>query len=268
MASLPGAAYASTMQSTLPVKALCLCTLVLTSALVSSLHAQPAPTTASTTQSAAPRIFHLPGIGGYLPIDRHFIRGLRQGGLTHIEHFDWTNGHPGLAALVNNDNKQAQSRAFAERLTAEYRADPNRPIQITAHSGGGAIAVWALEQLPDDVTIERLFLLHPALSPSYDLSAALRHVRDRAYVFSSEMDPVLGAGTRALGTMDGVRTDAMGRVGFVIPADADAQQYAKLIAMPYDDRWLRHDNIGDHIGPLTTRFAEAFLAPLIAGGQP
>lgn len=268
MASPPGAAYASIMQSTLSIKVLCLWALTLTSAAASALHAQAAPTTTSTTQAAAPRVLHLPGIGGYLPIDRHFIRGLRQGGLTDIGHFDWTSGRPGLAALVNNDNKQAQSRALAERLTAEYRADPDRPIHITAHSGGGAIAVWALEQLPDDVTIERLFLLHPALAPSYDLSRALQHVRNRAYVFSSTMDPVLGPGTRALGTMDGVHTDAMGRVGFVIPADADPQQYAKLIAMPYDDRWLRHDNIGDHIGPLTTRFAEAFIAPLIAGEQP
>lgn len=261
------------MRSTLPGKALCilLAGLWLLGAGVPA-PAQSPPATAPAKSPAATGsrlVIHVPGIGGYLPIDRRFIAALRQAGIDGpIEHFDWTNNDPGLRALVNTANKQAQARRLAELLTERYRDHPDQPISITCHSGGGAIVVWALEQLPEDVRIERLLLLAPALSPSYDLSNALRRVRDRAWVFYSDLDPVLGAGTRMLGTMDGVRADAMGRVGIQVPDTADKAQYAKLIAMPYRDEWVRYDNIGDHIGALAPPFVEAVIAPLITGDRP
>jgi hypothetical protein len=85
-------------------------------------------------------------------------------------------------------------------------------------------------------------------------------------VLFSEHDPVLGLGTRLFGTIDGVKTEAAGRVGFSRPADADAGQYAKLVPVEYDPAWIRLRNIGDHIGPMMRPFARQILAPLLSTG--
>ena len=152
-------------------------------------------------------------------------------------------------------------------LLAERRDHPGSRITVTAHSAGSGIIAWALEQLPDDVTIDSLILLAPALSPGYDLSRALTHVRERAFVFFSPHDStVLGFGTRMFGTVDGPKVDASGRVGFTMPPGADANQYAKLVQIPYRVAWARLDNIGDHIGTMERAFAREVLAPVVLRG--
>lgn len=214
--------------------------------------------------SDEPYLLHLPGVGGYLFIDRTLMRGLRLGGVKGtIEHYDWTVGAPGFKALTDEANKKRQVEIVCERLRDRIAANPDQPITLTAHSGGCAIAVWALEGLPESMQIERLIFIAPALSPGYDLSAALVHVRGKAFVFSSEYDEVLGAGTRLLGTMDGVKTDAAGKVGFFRPADVEEKAYGKLVAMPYEVKWVEQDNAGDHIGPMSERFAREVIAPLV-----
>jgi pimeloyl-ACP methyl ester carboxylesterase len=152
-------------------------------------------------------------------------------------------------------------------ITDKYRADPRTRIYLSGHSGGTAIAVWALERLPPDVKVDTLLLIASALSPTYDLSPALRRVRGRAYALHSPYDPVLGIGTRMFGTIDGIRTDAAGRVGFTPPPTAaDPPQYAKLTTVGYGPGWIRLSNIGDHIGPMMRPFAREVIAPLLQTG--
>jgi pimeloyl-ACP methyl ester carboxylesterase len=195
------------------------------------------------------------------------VRGLAQAGINEssVTIYDWTCSDPGLNALLSRQRNQREAQAIADVLTGQFRTHPEIPICITAHSGGAGLAVWALEKLPADVRVRTLVLLAPALSPGYDLSAALAHVTGRAYAFTSVYDSiVLGAGTRLLGTIDGVYTDAAGRVGFAVPPGADAMaQYAKLVAMPYDEHYMRYGNIGDHVGTMMSPFARAVLAPLL-----
>src|SRR5207248_2090228 len=138
---------------------------------------------------------------------------------------------------------------------------------ITSHSAGTGIAVWALEKLPDDVQIDTLLMMQSALSPTYDLSKALAHVRGHAYSFWSNLDPVVGGGTRLLGTVDGVNTEAAGHVGFRPPRTADAALYRKLMQFEYQESWMRFGDDGDHIGPMRRAFAKNMLAPLLINGQ-
>lgn len=211
---------------------------------------------------------HLPGVGGIMRIDRLMLAGLKDGGVeAELIVDDWTEGNRGMGALVNSERHEAESQKLAGLLARRLRAQPNLPILLTSHSGGGAIAVWTLENLPDDVKVETVILLHPAISPDYDLSKALRHVRGRMYVFHSVHDwAVLGQGTRLFGTMDGVKTDAAGMVGFRRPAGADADLYArKLVQFPYDPAWTRYGNSGTHIGPMQRAFSAAIVAPLLGG---
>jgi pimeloyl-ACP methyl ester carboxylesterase len=217
-----------------------------------------------------PYVLHFPGIGGILAVDRGMVVGLRRGGVEgQIQVYDWTSHDPGIHALHALDRNQDQAARVAKFLAAKSKADPSRRIVLISHSGGGAIAVWVLERLPADVTVDSAILLAPALSPGYDLSNALRHVKTRMYVFSSTRDElVLGMGCRLCGTMDGQMMDAAGLVGFSQPPTADKTQYQKLKQYPYDPAWMDLGNFGDHIGPMASPFVKSIIAPLVLEGQP
>jgi hypothetical protein len=218
-----------------------------------------------TTQ---PYLLHIPGIGGHLPLDDHLLRGLQDGGIIGgIELYDWTGTDRGLIALMQEQRHARQSEIVAKMLADKAHAFPGIEITVTSHSGGCGIAVWALEKLPDDVVIDKLLMMESALSPGYDLSKALKHVR-HAYALYSDLDAVvLGTGTRTAGTVDGVYTDAAGRVGYKMPATADARQYEKLKQFEYQDTWMQFGDVGDHIGPMRYRFAKLMIVPLLQTGE-
>jgi hypothetical protein len=126
------------------------------------------------------------------------------------------------------------------------------------------VAIWALEKLPPDITVDTVLLMAPALSPEYNLTGALRHVRGELYAFTSIHDVVvLQAGTKLFGTMDGVFSAAAGFGGFVRPPGADIELYKKLIPEPYEDAWMKYDDYGEHIGAMSRKFAANILAPLL-----
>ncbi|MGE5608088.1 MAG: hypothetical protein ACM359_02435 [Bacillota bacterium] len=217
-----------------------------------------------------PYLLHLNGIGGERSCDHWLLNGLRQGGFNaEVEVYDWTAGRVGIEALQGQELHSAQSRKVAEKLTAFARQHPNRPIYITSHSGGCGVAVWALEQLPENVKINTLVMFAPALSPNYDLSKALSHVTDRAYVFSSPHDTiVLGTGTKLFGTIDGLKVEAAGLNGFIQPDQADPAQYKKLSPHPYNKQWLaKYGNAGSHICALRPLFAREYVATLLLTGS-
>lgn len=215
-----------------------------------------------------PILFHLPGVGGHRYPDQMLTQGIVQAGLdAEIFIYDWTGVDEGLAALSNVDRHQAESAIVARQITDIVRAHPNRRLILSCHSGGAGIAAWALEQLPDDVRIDTWLLVAPALSPNYDLSRALSRVRTAAYSFNSDRDPVLGFGTRSFGTIDRIKTDAAGRVGFALPPGGDASQYAKLTQFGYQGVWVWAGNGGDHIGATMRPFARRVIGPLLLTGQ-
>ena len=235
--------------------------------LTKSAAAAPATKPADVLAAAAvkPYVLHLPGVSGESHIDRDLRTGLRRAGFTgDIQIYDWTCKDPGIPALHNRLRNEEQAGIVADRIIKQFRAAPDVPIYLTCHSGGAGPAVWALEKLPADVSVKSLVMIAPALSPGYDLSAALSHVSGKAYCFySPDDDMVLGTGTKLFGTIDGVRTDAAGRVGFTKPPGADDRQYAKLVAKPYESSWTRFGNIGGHVGPMTVPFAHAVIGPLM-----
>jgi pimeloyl-ACP methyl ester carboxylesterase len=210
-------------------------------------------------------LLHLPGIAGERNLDRHFCEGLRDGGYGgKIEIFDWPRSDPGLNALLARQRNEDEADKLSKKLEETARQEPKQNIRIVCHSGGAGIAVWALERLPDDVKIETLVFVAPALSQRYDLSKALSHVRGKAYAFTSENDVlVLGAGTSLFGTIDGVKEQAAGMRGFTKPEGAADEQYRKLVQLPYRKQWMEFGNIGDHIGPMDEKFAANVISPLL-----
>jgi hypothetical protein len=197
------------------------------------------------------------------------LRGLQEGGLdAEMRPYDWTKRDPGLSALLATDMHKTETQHVTKMLADLRQEHPDSRITITCHSGGAGIIVWALEALADDVKVENVMLLSPALSPTYDLSKALRHVRGKMYVVYSPYDvAVLGIGTNMFGTIDGVKTDASGKVGFAKPQAADEREYEKLVQVAYDAHWVKLGNIGDHIGSMARPFARKILAPLLLKGE-
>ena len=213
-----------------------------------------------------PFLIHLPGIGGERRLDRRMVEGLTAGGFSgEVEIYDWTDKRPGLPALLSYARNQIEAQLIADKITEIHRRQPERPILITSHSGGTGLAVWALEKLPADVQVERVILLASALSPQYDLSLALSHVRGHMYNFWSNQDvTVLSTGTTIFGTIDGVKTPAAGFVGFTPPKTANARQYQKLQQLAYEADWAQFGNTGGHIGAMSKAFAINVLAPLVS----
>jgi len=226
--------------------------------------------TTQPSQNSRAFLVHMPGIDGYCPCDRRTLTGLLDGGVSaHTQVYDWTDHDPGLHALHAQQRNRQEAANIASILADHARNFPAVPIDLTAHSGGCGVAVWALEQLPDDVDVDTVVLLAPALSPKYDLSKALRHVRGNVYVFSSVNDTiVLYSGTRLFGTIDGVLGEAAGYRGFVQPPGADAEQYKKIIPCPYQTDWQQYGDFGDHLGTMNRPFAAAVQAPLLRDPPP
>lgn len=233
------------------------------------LHALAATACAADAQPPKDYVIHLPGIAGPRSIDRAVTRGLREGGFDAVtDIYDWTENDPGMNALLDYQRNQKQASLIADKLIQRAAAEPTSKLFVLCHSGGTGLAVWALEKLPAEVKIDTLVMMSPALSPGYDLSKALRRVSGRVYVFSSLADiVVLSTGTKLFGTIDGVKTEAAGRVGFRQPEGADAEQYKKLVAMPFDPKWIELGNQGDHIGGMTRMFGRDVLAPLMLHGR-
>jgi pimeloyl-ACP methyl ester carboxylesterase len=232
-----------------------------------------APTTTPATRRAVSNKetfhIHLPGIGGYRGVDRALLRGLQDGGFdANLKPYDWTGEDAGLAALVATQRHRAESTRIAKLIAERAARRPGERITVTAHSAGAGIITWALEQLPTDVQVDAVVFIAPALSPEYDLSRALAHVRDKVYILYSPYDAaVLGMGTKMLGTVDGVKAEASGKLGFTMPPTADRAQYNKLVQIPYQSEWIKLGNIGDHIGGMSRPFARGVIAPLLARGE-
>jgi len=159
------------------------------------------------------------------------------------------------------------------------KLDPNTEVIATLGSKEGFANLAQAVTGPGDVIVcpDPAYPIHaygfiiaggvirqaPALSPDYDLSAALRHVNGKMIVFTSKLDTVvLFTGTKLFGTMDGQRIPAAGFSGFVKPPGADGAMYQKVHQYPYQYEWEKYGDYGDHIGAMSQLFADAVIAPL------
>ncbi len=127
------------------------------------------------TQPSQPGLWllHFPGIDGYRRFDNRMIAGLIQGGVSaQFEVYDWTAGDPGIDSLHAQVRNRREAANVAGLIADHSRQFPGIPIDLTAHSGGCGVAIWTLEQLPADVSVNTVVLLAPAVSPGYDLSKA------------------------------------------------------------------------------------------------
>jgi hypothetical protein len=168
--------------------------------------------------------------------------------------------------LTNAGNRDAKAKLVAEEVRAFAAGSPGAPVYLVGKSGGTGVVVKALELLGAGA-VEVAVLISPALSPRYDLTAALNAVRREMVVFWSPLDViVLGAGTRIFGTIDRVRTISAGLVGFRIPrpmTDEQARQYARLRQVRWRPGMASTGYLGGHVGPDSPVFLRKYVVPLL-----
>ncbi len=175
----------------------------------------------SPTRSAKGMVVILPGIEGESGANRDIRRGLENAGVPYaLAIYRWGFPVPGIGMLVNQTDAAGNRRAgakLAQRI-AKYQTDhPGKPVFLIGHSGGGGVAVFALESLagiPGARPIEGAFLLSASLSSNYDLSEALRMTRRGLVNVANPEDNLLNTGTAMFGNVDGGHGNSAGRTGF------------------------------------------------------
>ena len=216
----------------------------------------------------------LPGIEGYSRWNRSIVRGLEDAQVLHaMEIHDWTYGRwLSPVSLRSNKLHQEQSRVIAEKVLQSREEYPGAPIWLIGHSGGGAMAVLSLEQLPDDVRIAGAILLAPALSPGYALRAALSRTERGMWNFRSWGDLFfLALGTVLLGTVDGRHTVSAGARGFQsatdirVDGECETGDHPQLHEIAWRPGMVSERHLGGHFGCVHRLFVSRRVAPILLG---
>lgn len=196
--------------------------------------------------------------------------GLRDAGYRgRVEVFTWQSWtHAGdQINLSSNREKAAQLR---DHICRYRKAHPDREINIVALSAGSGIAVFALEYLPEDIGINRCFLLGCSLSSKYDLTRALKRIKGKVYVLYSRYDLMLKNVVWYTGTIDRSAGDQgiAGLEGFWMPASPRPDtllQYQKVCNIAYRSEFAAAGHKAGHIGATARPFVSRYIGSAIQG---
>jgi len=218
-------------------------------------------------------IIVLPGAWGDFPASRGMVTGLIDADVAAaVEFYDWTAGHWLLSPVLLTynvralDRNRGKARALAAKIVAYRKQYPGRPVHLVGYSGGGAVAVLALESLPEEHRVTSAVLLAPSLAFNYDLQPALQRTEQGIRNFYSPLDiPVMLVTGTMMGTSDGKHLPPAGAIGFHPAVDDD-----RLRQHGYGFAMLRHGHAGGHFGWAGRSFIAGNIAPLVnpANAQP
>ena len=210
----------------------------------------------------------IPGIEGRASMLAEACRGLEDAGIrSAIEVYDWQRAElfGALANLVDREQNLRHAAEIASAITTYARAHAGRSIDVVGYSGGGGLAVMVAEALPEDVRLRNLILVQAAISPDYDLGAALARIEGKLINFHSAFDwAILGLGTRAFGTMDRANVASAGMVGFDLAVAVPDETLRRRIEQPeWTLAMLTSGHYGGHLGMLTYGWNRKYLAPYL-----
>ncbi|HWA99759.1 MAG TPA: alpha/beta hydrolase [Pirellulales bacterium] len=208
-----------------------------------------------------------PGIEGADPLNGNIARGIDWAGVpTAIEVVDWTTGIPPLllAHLRWDWRNERQAARITQKIAAYQAEHPGKPVNLVGHSGGGAMCLLVLEQMPEGTQIDSVVLLAAAISPRYEIEPALAKTRRGIWNFYSPLDAtLLLAGTTIAGTVDGRHTPAAGAIGF---RDDDRRLVVlpKLQQIAYTPEMALRGHFGNHFGCCDPRFVQKYVGPVLS----
>jgi len=204
------------------------------------------------------RLLILPGVGN----TQFHLAGFVAGAERQLPEFEVTVRTWGVPFMtIHNlrayERNVATAASIAAEIAAWRRAHPNELFYLVGYSGGGGMATLITAALPDDVSIDRLILVAPAISPDYPLAAeVLPHVREFAVNYSSDRDLQVGWGTQTFGTIDRKNTASAGAVGFALSDERLLERRWSTADEPYG-------HAGNHLAYLNPRWQAAKLLPAL-----
>lgn len=202
----------------------------------------------------------LPGIEGESPWNHDIRSGLLDAGVQGaLPIYRWGRPIPVAGPLINQMDilgNRLEGRRIAQMIVDFQDNHPGRPVYLVGHSGGGGVAVFAAESLPEGRFVQGLVLLSASISCDYDMQKALNHCESGIVNFYSPQDVgLLVIGTTLAGNVDGARGPASGQRG---------------IQRPYEKVWQVEviNVVGDpHSASTRACFVKANVAPWVLGGQ-
>ncbi|RIK65916.1 MAG: hypothetical protein DCC65_11590 [Planctomycetota bacterium] len=218
-------------------------------------------------------VYYLDGAGGGGLLSnwgRGVKSGLSMAGFNgKFVEYRWETGMGVFADQVASDAfKRGKAGEVAAMIRTARSAYPDAPITLMGLSAGTAVAVFTLEALPEGCQVDNVVLLGASIGSDYDLTAALKRVRGRMYVFTSENDAVLNFAVPIAGTADRQSGDvaSAGLDGFRLPPGASAETrrlYARVSNVAWRTQFERDGDWGGHTDTTHPRFVKDYIAPLV-----
>lgn len=217
-------------------------------------------------------IYYFDGAGGGTA-KKNWAEGIKDGLLAGGypgagEMFTWETGE-GLIADQDASvkYKRAKAKEAAARMVTHLKEYPGSPIDILGFSAGTAVAIFALEDLPESVQVNDMVLLGTSISENYDMTNALKRVRGHVSIYTSTRDRMLGFLMPFSGTADRKFNDpGAGITGFTLPKGATAatrRLYAeKIVTIPWTAKLEKDGDYGRHFDNVKMEFIRDHVTPL------
>jgi pimeloyl-ACP methyl ester carboxylesterase len=211
-------------------------------------------------------IWMFPGVeGGAWSLEQP-CRAFRDSGVdAAIRIHDWSKPFGLFVNLTAYQHNRADAARIASQIAAYQDEHPERPVDLVGYSGGGGMAIMVVEALPEGAAVRNVVLVQPALSPDYDLTAALRRIDRKLVCFYAPNDWwILGAGTAVFGTMDRRFTPSAGKDGFRVErALSDPALRERFVQHGWTGESLAAGHLGMHLGIIGYEWNRRFVAPLL-----
>jgi hypothetical protein len=220
-------------------------------------------------------LYYIDGAGGGTA-KKNWAGGVREGLMAAGypgagEMYSWETGDGLLKDQVASvDYKRSRAKGLATEIQNYAMHYPEAPVHILSFSAGAPEAIYALEALPESVQVDNVVMLGASISEDYDLTEALKHVRNKLYLYTSTKDEMLGFLMKFSGTADRKFHDpGAGIKGFALPKGATAetrQAYAdKIIAIEWTKALEQDGDAGHHFDNVKMEFIRDHVAPLLMG---
>ena len=166
--------------------------------------------------------------------------------------------------------KRSKATEGSEKIQKYKTEFPGAPVSLLGFSAGTAEAVFALEGLPESSQVDQVVLLGTSISRNYDLTEALKRVKNKLYIYTSTHDRMVKTLMKFSGTADRKYfVPGAGIKGFVLPKGATEETkrlYAeKIVTINYSKDFLVDGNKGHHFDNVKMDFIREHVAPLLMG---
>jgi pimeloyl-ACP methyl ester carboxylesterase len=212
----------------------------------------------------------LPGVEGESGLNRDIRDGLAAAGVEQaIQIRSW-----GLIPLLKQMDvigNRIAGGIIAKEIVAYQDKHPGRPVYVMGHSGGGGIAVFVAEGMPEGRQVDGLILLSASISSAHNLTKALKHCKHGIVNFYNRNDAaLLGLLAIVFGNVCGTHGPAAGLIGFDEPredaSDEEKLAYARLYPVALTDDMTLGDP-GAHTSTTRPDFVSIYVAPWVLSRQ-